>query len=71
MKKLLITLSIVLASLGLALPAGASSYHSVYSAVYCYPTGSYWVAQRNAYPAYYAAYNAYYLAAYGPGTFYC
>lgn len=70
MKKLLIALALV-GSLALPAAASATSYHSAYSAVYCYPTGSYWVAQRNAYPAYYAAYNAYYLAAYGPGTFYC
>lgn len=72
MKKLLIALYIALASL-VALPAaaGASTYHSTYAAIYCYPTGSYWVTQRAAYPDYYAAYNAYYLAAYGPGSWYC
>lgn len=44
-----------------------------YTAVYCYPTGSYWVSQlsnpNNA--AYYAANNAYYEHAYGAGTEFC
>lgn len=43
----------------------------VYRAVYCYPTGSYWQAQRAAYPEYYQANNAYYKAQFGSSTMYC
>lgn len=36
-----------------------------YGAIYQYPTGSYWASQIAAYPDYYAANNAYYVATYG------
>lgn len=49
----------------LAVPAMASAYSPAYNAVYCYPNGSYWQTQRAAYPAYYQANNAYFLANYG------
>lgn len=67
MKKFLISLVLSLATL---VPLGAVAsascdYQCQYNAVYCYPTGSYWAAQRAAYPQYYAANNAYYTAAYG------
>lgn len=44
---------------------GTTPYDVAYGAVYTYPTGSYWQGQIAAYPAYYAANNAYYLATYG------
>ena len=44
---------------------GNSPYDVYYKAIYNYPTGSYWVSQINAYPAYYAAHNAYYQAHFG------
>ena len=44
---------------------GTTPYDVSYRAVYQYPTGSYWQTQIAAYPAYYAANNAYYLSAYG------
>ncbi len=68
MKKLLASIGVSLATvIGVTGTAVAGPYQNAY----CYPTGSYWAAQRAAYPDYYAANNAYYLANYGPGTYYC
>lgn len=44
---------------------GPGAYNTSYRAIYEYPTGSYWQTQIHAYPDYYAANNAYYLATYG------
>lgn len=44
---------------------GTTPYDVSYKAVYEYPSGSYWQAQIAAFPAYYAAHNAKYLAQYG------
>lgn len=71
MKKLLIALALLLGTLAVPASAGATSYHSAYSAVYCYPSGSYWQHQIAAYPDYYAAYGSFYASLYGAGTFYC
>lgn len=67
MKKFLATVSI----LALTLIAPSVALAGPYQDAYCYPSGSYWTAQRNAYPAYYAANDAYFMANYGPGTYYC
>lgn len=71
MKKLL-AIAIVLTAL-LPVAAFAKPAHKPvnnclvpgYAAVYGYPTGSYWAVQIAAYPAYYAAHNAFYLSHYG------
>lgn len=68
MKKLLATIGLALSTV-IATTAVASA--GAYQDAYCYPTGSYWVSQRKAYPEYYQANNAYYMANYGPGTYYC
>lgn len=67
-----VSLSIALASLVPAAASAANSwycgpgaYNTTYRATFLYPTGSYWQTQIAAYPDYYAANNAYYLAAYG------
>lgn len=75
MKKILGLVIAVLASLSMvgtvaAAPVkpsycGSGAYNASYRAVYQYPTGSYWKSQIAAYPDYYAATNAYYLANYG------
>lgn len=68
MKKLLVSFGAAITTLiCVAGSAAAGSYQNAY----CYPTGSYWIAQRAAYPDYYAANNAYYTAQYGLGTYYC
>lgn len=79
MKKILATILLTLTfSLGLGTSVGASPHHHYtlppsYKAVYCYPTGSYWVAQLSNpnNTAYYAANNAYYVSHYGATTEYC
>lgn len=71
MKKLLISLALIVGALATPAVATAYSLPASYKAVYCYPTGSYWTTQIAAYPDYYAAYGSYYAAAYGPGTWYC
>lgn len=79
MKKLIVSLSIVIASL-VPTVAGASSYWTQYNAVYG-PGGSYWVTQQQAQQNYWNAYNAVYgtggtywtsyNAIYGQGGLYC
>lgn len=72
-KKISISFITSIAAIALLLPVASSAWSlsNAYKAVYCYPTGSYWVAQINAYPDYYAASDAYYRSLYGPGTIYC
>jgi hypothetical protein len=71
MKRLAPTIMAFGIALGLAGTTMAYSLPPSYQAVFCYKTGSYWKAQVKAFPAYYAANNAYYLSAYGPGSIYC
>lgn len=75
MKKLIVGLvSVLVTVVTLGAPITALAAYSLpvsYTAVYCYPTGSYWQAQIKAYPDYYAANDSVYRAAYGPGTVYC
>lgn len=78
MKKLILSIALAISTV-VALPIAASAapapapykLPASYQAVYCYTTGSYWQAQRAAYPAYYAANGAYYNGLYGLGTMYC
>lgn len=72
MKKFLVSITILIGSLGFvgtahALPkyCGAGAYNTSYRAAYAYPTGTYWQSQLAAYPDYYAAHNAFYQAKYG------
>ena len=74
------TLTILLATAGVASAHGYKSKVTTtytlppsYTAVYCYPTGTYWQAQlgnpNNA--TYYATNNAHYVHNYGVGTEFC
>lgn len=67
MKKLL-AITLLIGSLFPFAASAAPSYCSKvtpgYLSVYNYPTGSYWVSQTSAYPAYYAAHNAFYMSHY-------
>lgn len=77
MKRLLLStvlaLGLAVGMAGTASAAPSSPLSLAYRAKYCYPTGSYYVAQlSNPWNAiYYAVHNAYYLAKYGPTTRYC
>lgn len=73
MRKTIKTALIVAA---LAIPAIASAAYKYSPAIqqkWCWNNGTYWVAQRNTYPEYYAkpANSAYWIAHYGTGTPYC
>lgn len=65
MKKFIVSLSILIASL-VPTAAGASSYWTQYNAVYGLG-GSYWVAQQQAQQNYWNSYSA----IYGQGGLYC
>lgn len=65
-----LVLGIALSSVG-ATATATSPISPEYQAVYCYPTGVYWQHQIAAYPDYYAATNAYWVANYGVNTSYC
>ena len=69
----LIALATVFSLVGSGNVSAAAPYKlpASYQAVYCYDTGSYWVAQKAAYPEYYATNDAYFRGLYGPGTMYC
>lgn len=71
MKRLLIGVIATLALAGIATAKANSPLSSSYKAVYCYPTGTYWQKQVNAFPAYYFLHDAYFRSQYGPGTRYC
>lgn len=73
MKKLLVTLAVVgsVAVPAVAMAAANSPLAPSYQAVYCYPTGSYWVKQISKFPAYYERHNARFERRYGAGTRYC
>lgn len=79
MKKLIfstiasITMSLGAVSIVSATPVHHASLPLSYKAVYCYPTGSYWVTQLSNpnNTAYYAANNAYYTSQFGAGSIYC
>lgn len=76
MKKLLTAaaLAVGVSALGVSAVSAADEPYKLpasYQAVYCYDTGTYWAAQKAAYPAYYAQNDAYFRALYGPGTMYC
>ena len=72
MKKFLFVLSVVLfTSVPMIANATATKLPLSYRAVYCYPTGSYWVNQIATYPDYYTAHNASFVTRYGAATKYC
>lgn len=71
MRKLLVLAAVLAAVVSIGVGGKASalpklcSMSASYRAIYEYPTGSYWQSQIAAYPAYYAANDAYFQAKYG------